>query len=130
MFIIYKALRLKEKFMAVKTMNYYGRISVSNKSIAEVAGFAALECYGVVDLAVKGKKLKKRNPRKIGAYKRSVKVTTLDNRIYIDISVILKYGVNITAVAESLRKSVKYAIEEWTGIIVQKVNINVAGIKA
>ena len=36
--------------MTVDTKNYYGRITISDNSIAVVAGYAALDCYGVVDL--------------------------------------------------------------------------------
>ena len=36
--------------MTGDTTNYYGRITISDESIAVVAGYAALDCYGVVDL--------------------------------------------------------------------------------
>ena len=43
--------------------------------------------------------------------------------------IILKYGVSINAVAESVRRSVKYNVEQFTGMIVDSVNINVVGVK-
>ena len=43
--------------------------------------------------------------------------------------IILKYGVSINAVAESVRRSVKYNVEQFTGMIVDAVNINVVGVK-
>lgn len=36
--------------MSVNTVNAYGRITVTEEAIAEVAGSSALECYGIVDL--------------------------------------------------------------------------------
>ena len=39
--------------MSVNTVNAYGRITVTEEAIAEVAGSSALECYGVVDLVPK-----------------------------------------------------------------------------
>ena len=36
--------------MSVKTVNSYGKISISDEAIEMVAGSTALECYGVVDL--------------------------------------------------------------------------------
>ena len=39
--------------MSISTKNYYGDIEISSDSIAAVAGFATLECYGVVDLVQK-----------------------------------------------------------------------------
>ena len=39
--------------MAVKTVNSYGKISISDDAIEMIAGSTALECYGVVDLVPK-----------------------------------------------------------------------------
>ena len=50
-------------------------------------------------------------------------------QIYIDVYVIIKFGVSINAVAESLKESVKYRVEKFTGMIVDTVNVNVIGVK-
>lgn len=115
--------------MKVETNNYYGRISISNDAIASVAGFAALECYGVVDLVSKNIKDNFRELIKRQPYLKGVRVTNFENRIFIDIYCILKYGVSISAVAESLKKSVKYSLENFTGMIVNSVNIHVVGVR-
>ena len=60
---------------------------------------------------------------------KGIKVTTYGNRIYIDVYVIVKYGVSINAVAESLKEAVKYKVERFTGMIVNTVNVNVIGVK-
>ncbi len=115
--------------MAVHTSNNYGKISISDEAIANVAGYFALECYGVVDLVPRrlsdnlAELLKKRN------YKKGVKVTTHDNKISLELSVILKYGVNINAVADSLKNTVKYNVEDFTGMIVESINVNIMGVK-
>ena len=120
----------KEDNMAVKTVNSYGKISISDEAIEMVAGSTALECYGVVDLVAKrlsdnfALMFKKQQQLKKG-----VKVLTVDNKIYIDLYVILKYSVSISAVAESLKKTVKYKVENFTGMIVDSVNVNVCGIR-
>ncbi len=54
---------------------------------------------------------------------------TSGDRIFIDLYVIIKYGVSIEAVAQSLKKSVKYDIERFTGMIVDTINVNVVGIR-
>lgn len=115
--------------MAVKTSNSYGNITVSNQAIAIACGYIARDVYGVVDLV--GRKLSdsfsellKRQP-----YSKGVKILTVNNRIYVDLYVILKYGVSINAVAESLKKAVKYGLEEFTGMIIDSVNVNVIGVR-
>ena len=57
------------------------------------------------------------------------KISHIDNRIFIDVYCILKYGVSVSAVAESLRKSVKYTVENFTGMLVDAVNIHVVGVR-
>ena len=115
--------------MAVNTSNVYGKISISDEAIAIVAGHTALDCYGIVDLVAKNLSdnfamlFKKQN------FNKGVKVLTVDNKIYIDLYVIMKYGVSIIAVAESLKRSVKYSVEEFTGMLVDSVNVNVLGVR-
>lgn len=115
--------------MAVSTENSYGNITIQDESIALVVGHTALECYGVVDLVPRGfwdnflELFKKRTNS------RGIKILTIGDRIHIDLDIILKYGVSINAVAESVRRSVKYNVEQFTGMIVDAVNINVVGVK-
>jgi len=115
--------------LSVTTTNFYGKIYISDDAIATVAASAALDCYGVVDLASKRigdnvHELFKKQP--VG---KGVKVVTQENRIQIDIHVVLKYGVSISAVAESLKRAVKYKVESFSGMIVDSVNINVVGVR-
>lgn len=42
---------------------------------------------------------------------------------------LIKYGVSIEAVAESLKEGIKYKVERFTGMIVDTVNVNVVGLK-
>ena len=115
--------------MAVKTINGYGQITITNEAIAMVTSHIAKECYGVIDLVAKRitdsvSELIKKKPRAKG-----VKVKTRANHISINLYVIIKYGVNIKAVSESLRKSIKYEIEQFTGMIVDDVNVHVKGVR-
>ncbi|MDE6505411.1 MAG: Asp23/Gls24 family envelope stress response protein [Clostridia bacterium] len=115
--------------MSVNTSNVYGKISISDSAIAKVAKSAALECYGIVDTVSRrlsdslSELLKKQTDGK------GVKVVTSGDRIYITVNVIIKYGVSINAVAESLKEGVKYKVEKFTGMIVDTVDVNIIGVK-
>lgn len=115
--------------MSVNTSNVYGKISISDLAIAKVASNAALECYGIVDTVSRrftdslSELLKKQTGGK------GVKVMTNGDRIFIDVYVIIKYGVSINAVAESLKEGIKYKVEKFTGMIVDTVNVNIIGVK-
>ena len=96
--------------MSVNTSNIYGKIVISDDVIAQVAGHAALDCYGVHELVSRKftdsvAELFNRQP-----YGSGVKVTIVENKIYISIYAVLKYGVSIDAVSDSLRSAVKYKV--------------------
>lgn len=115
--------------MSVTTNNAYGKISISDLAIAKVASNTAMESYGIVEMVSRrftdslATLLKKESGGK------GIKVTTSGNRIYVDVYVIMKYGVSISAVAESLKEAIKYKVEVFTGMIVETVNVNVIGVK-
>ncbi len=115
--------------MSVTTNNAYGKISISDLAIAKVASNTAMESYGIVEMVSRrftdslATLLKKESGGK------GIKVTTSGNRIYIDVYVIIKYGVSIGAVADSLKEAIKYKVEVFTGMIVETVNVNVIGVK-
>ncbi len=115
--------------MSVTTSNYYGKIIISDDAIASVAASAALDCIGVVDLVSKKTSDKFADLFKKQQLGKGVKVTTNGNRIFIDLYVILKYGISISAVADSLKKTVKYKVEEFSGMIVDVINVNVVGVR-
>lgn len=115
--------------MSVTTVNSYGKISVTDNSIALIVAHSTLDVYGVVDLA--GNKFSD-SIRELfrHAYKpRGIKITTISDRINIDLDIILKYGVSINAVAESVRRVVKYNVEQFSGMLVDSIDINVVGVK-
>ena len=115
--------------MSVKTSNAFGDITIDNNAIAVVAGYNALDCYGVVDLVARNAKESFNELFKNKSLARGVKITSVGNHITVDLNVILKYGVSINAVAESCKSTVKYGVEKFTGMIVDAVNIKVIGVR-
>lgn len=116
--------------MAVMTSNKYGKIIVSDEAVAMCAWRAASECYGVAELVNKGFTGNLASLFKTNAKTKGIKVTTVDNRIFIDVFAYLKEGVSAEAVVESLRSVVTYSVEKFTGMRVKQVNVNVVGTKA
>ncbi len=115
--------------MSVSTTNVYGKISISDDAIARVAAHAALDCYGIVELVTRGLKDTLTGLFMKGSGSRGIKVTTTGDKIYIDIYVIIKFGVSLSAVAETLKQTVKYNVEKFTGMVVDTVNVNILGVK-
>ena len=127
--IVYNGKVNGELSMSVNTNNAYGRISISDLAIAKVASHTALESYGIVEMVSRRftDSLSLLMKKEVGG--KGIKVTTSGNRIYVDVYVIIKYGVSISAVAESLKEAIKYKVEAFAGMIVDTVNVNVIGVK-
>lgn len=52
-----------------------------------------------------------------------------NNKLVINFHIIVAYGVSILAVSNNLISNVKYKVEEFTGIEIEKINIFVEGVK-
>ncbi len=115
--------------MSVNTNNIYGKISITDDAIANFVSKTAMECYGIVEFVPYSifdaifSLFKKRGGLK------GVKIATNGDRIFIDVFVVVKYGVSIKAVAEALKESLKYKVERFTGMLVETVNVNILGVK-
>lgn len=115
--------------MALNTINKYGRITISDEAVAMIASQAAGDCYGVVELVSRrlSDNISRLFNRQI--YGKGIKVLTAENIIFIDIFVVLKLGVSVEAVKESLISTVKYTVERFTGMRVKEIKVNVVGLR-
>ena len=109
--------------------NKLGEIQISSDVIAMYAGMTAVECFGIVGMAAVSMKdgLVKLLKRESLAHGINVEVEY--NRLTIDIHVIVAYGVSICAVSDNLMATVKYKVEEFTGMSVEKINVFVEGVR-
>ena len=104
--------------MTAKLENEYGVISIDHEVIARIAGYAAIECYGIVGMAAKNVK---------DGLVQLLKLESLTKGIKMQ--VIVEYGTNISAIADNIVSTVKYSVEEYTGLAVDDVNIFVDGVR-
>ncbi|HQC54346.1 MAG TPA: Asp23/Gls24 family envelope stress response protein [Clostridia bacterium] len=114
--------------MPLKTNNVYGSITISDQAVSKIVGRLALDCYGVVAISPSmfayrilgiGKKRKKLN--------RGIKITTMDNRVFINLYIVISKGINKDAVVDSLRSILLYNVSNLTGMRVKDVKIHVVG---
>ena len=106
-----------------------GEILIDNDVIARYAGSAAVECFGVVGMASVNVKDGFVNLLKRENISHGVNVIIEENKISIDLHIIVAYGVSISAVADNLISNVKYNVEEFSGLEVKKINIFVEGVR-
>ena len=116
--------------MRGKIQTRLGTIMINGEVIATYAGSGAGECFGIVGMAAVNMKdglvrLLKKDYLTHGI---NVAVDN-ENKITIDFHVIVSYGVSIRTVSENLIDTVKYKVEEFTGMQIEKINIYVEGVR-
>ena len=112
------------------TMNTeLGNVVIDTEVIAKYAGSAAVECFGVVGMAAVNVKDGIAKLLRRESLNRGVNITVNDNKITVDFHIIVSYGVSIYAVADNLVSNVRYKIEEFSGLPVEKINIYVEGVR-
>ena len=114
--------------MKGSSMNtHMGNITIDKEVIAQYAGTVAMECFGIVGMGITVKDvvklLRKDNLAK------GITVTINNNKLTLDFNVIVYYGVSILAVSDNLIDNVKYKVEEFTGMEIEKINIFVEGVR-
>ncbi len=116
--------------MKGKLSTSMGNVYIDNNVIAKCAGTAAVECFGVVGMAMVSMKDGIVKLVKREYISKGVNVTIQQgNVISIDFHIIVAYGVSISAVADNLISNVRYKVEEFTGLKVGKINIFVEGVR-
>ena len=111
--------------------NKLGSIQIDPEVIAMYAGTTAVECFGIVGMAAVSMKDGLVKLLRKDSLKHGISVTiTEDNRIRLDFHVIVAYGVNISTIADNLVSNVKYKVEDFTGMEIEKINIYVEGVRA
>ena len=98
--------------------------------ISTVAGGTAVSCYGIIGMASKNQVkdgiieiLGKEN------YSKGIVVKQDEDKLVIDLYIIVMYGTKISEIASNVQSSVKYQIEKTLGAKVNEVNIFIQGIK-
>ena len=109
-----------------------GTLSVSNDVIADLAGYAAMSCYGVVGMAELSQGAESVRLLPGQRLRKGVLVTSTEEGLAVDLHVVLESGVNMKSVSENLASSVAFTLEEIAQIDPErlKIAIHVDAIKS
>jgi len=116
--------------MSVELNTNNGQITITNDVIATIAGGTAVECYGIVGMASKSQIkdgiaeiLKKEN------FSRGIVVRQEEDKLHIDMYIIVSYGTKISEVAHNVQSQVKYSLNQSLGLSIDSVNIYIQGVR-
>ncbi len=107
-----------------------GTLRVSNDVIADLAGYAALECYGVVGMAYTDAQDNIVRLLSLGSLRKGIDVSSADGRVKVDLHTVLEQGVNMASVSRNLESAVRFTLKEVAQIEGAEVTVHVEDLRA
>lgn len=125
-------MRLNEGVLIlIKVENHLGAIDVSMDYLTALIGHTVTNCFGVSEMNSVGPKQGVLSfLDKNSAIDKGVIIRQNKDSLVIDLHITVTYGVNISAITDSIINKVRYAVEEATGFSVLKVNVFIDGMKS
>lgn len=107
-----------------------GTVTISNDVLADIAGFAALESYGVVGMASPTVRDGVAQLLSRDKLRKGVRIENEDaEHVRADLYVVIEYGTNIAEVSRNLADRVRYALTQTADVKVTDVDVHVQDIK-
>lgn len=106
-----------------------GAIHIANDVLADLAGYAALESYGVVGMAspTLAEGVAQLLPRQ--KLRKGIKITSGDEGVTVDLYVVIEHGTQLTEVSHSLANRVRYVLTDTADVAVKDVEVHVMDVK-
>lgn len=120
-----------EMRMSLEVSSSIGPITVSDTVIANIAGLAAIDCYGLVGMASRNQ-LKDGISDLLGRenLSKGIEVRQEENgEISIDLYIVVGFGTKISEVAQNVQSKIRYTLDQMLGLKVSQVNIFVQGVR-
>ena len=110
--------------------NRIGKVHICESYLQKLIGQAVTSCFGVVGMVPSGSRQKILNLlSKKESLNKGIVIKGNSEAINIELHIIVSYGMNINAIAQSIVHKVEYTVAEAVGIKVNKVTVKVDGIK-
>lgn len=106
-----------------------GNITISKNVIATIAGHAVAQCYGLVGMSSKNIKHSFAGRLGLEALQKGVIVKTDNDKLIIELHIVVSYGTKISEVSQNVIDRVRYEVEFATGLQVDEVNVFVQGVR-
>lgn len=106
-----------------------GAIQISNEVLADIAGYAALECYGIVGMAAPTLRDGVAQLLSLDKLRRGVRVNSDGEGVVVDLYVVAEYGTNLAEVSHNMSNRVQYVLTSNAEVRVEDVRVHIQGIK-
>jgi len=106
-----------------------GTVSFATDVVATIAGLAATEVEGVANMSSPSSGLADMfNRKSTRNFTKGVRIDLDENRVTVDITIVVEYGSPVPDVARGIQENVKKAIETMSGLNVHSVDVHVSGV--
>ncbi|MCR5484320.1 MAG: Asp23/Gls24 family envelope stress response protein [Clostridiales bacterium] len=112
----------------IKIIDNIGGLIISDDVISSIAVNAAKDVDGVTGFVTRTPDFVQTIFKKEDDNNKSVKVQNSDGGLKLDIGITVSNSAKIQTVASEVQNSIKNAVQNMTGKIVSKVNVNIAGV--
>ena len=104
-----------------------GSVSISEEVLTVIAATAAVDVEGVSSL---GSGLSSEGTASANrkALTKGVRLEVEDERVSVDLPILVRYGYVVTDVAKAVQEAVFSAVENTSGLEVSQVNVTVVGV--
>ena len=110
--------------------NENGSISYSEEVLAKIVGLSTMECYGVVGMVSKSATEGLWELMRIENLSKGVKIKlTEDDKLQIELFIMVEYGTKISVISNNIIQKVRYNVENYTGLKVSAVTVNVQAVR-
>ena len=109
--------------------NELGNIHYSEEVLAKIVGLSTMECYGDVGMVSKNATEGLWELMRIENLSKGVKLKFNEDKLVIELYVMVEYGTKISVIANNIIQKVRYSVENFTGLKVSSVTVNVQAVR-
>ncbi|MBQ6820152.1 MAG: Asp23/Gls24 family envelope stress response protein [Clostridium sp.] len=109
--------------------NELGNIHYSDEVLAKIVGLSTMECYGVVGMVSKNATEGLWELMRIENLSKGVKLKFDNDKLIVELYVMVEYGTKISEIANNIIQKVRYSVENFTGLKVSSVTVNVQAVR-
>ena len=104
-----------------------GQVQIADEVVASIAGLAATEVEGVASMAgnITNELVSKLGKKSLS---KGIRVKVEDGIVNVNVALNIAYGYSVPKTCKKVQEKVKAAIENMTGLEVEKVDIQIANV--
>jgi uncharacterized alkaline shock family protein YloU len=110
-------------------INNNGNVTYSEEVISKIVGLSTMECYGVVGMVSKNATEGLWELIRIENLSKGVKIAFKEEKLNIEVFVMIEYGTNISTISNNIIQKIKYNVENYTGLKVSSITVNVQAVR-